>query len=66
MFMTKILLTKKNLQCHIITSTALESGYLGMDGHIVRDGILYNLHIAYKQQDTEQAEDLLHQWAEQF
>lgn len=58
--------TKKNLQCHIISSTALESGYLGMDGHIVRDGILYNLHIAYKQQDAELAEDLLHQWAEQF
>lgn len=58
--------TKNNLQCHIISSTALESGYLGMDGHIVRDGILYNLHIAYKQQDTELAEDLLHQWAEQF
>lgn len=58
--------TKKNLQCHIITSTKLESGYLGMDGYIVRDGILYNLHIAYKQQDTELAEDLLHQWAEQF
>lgn len=58
--------TKKNLQCHIITSTALESGYLGMDGHIVRDGILYNIHIAYKQQDAELAEDFLHQWAEQF
>ena len=58
--------TKKNLQCHIISSTALESGYMGMDGYIVRDGILYNLHIAYKQQDTELAEDLLHQWAEQF
>ena len=58
--------TKKNLQCHIISSTALESGYLGMDGHIVKDGILYNLHIAYKQQDAELAEDLLHQWAEQF
>lgn len=58
--------TKKNLQCHIISSSALESGYLGMDGHIVRDGILYNLHIVYKQQDTELAEDLLHQWVEQF
>lgn len=58
--------TKNDLQCHIITSTAMESGYLGMDGFIVKDGILYNLHIAYQQQDADIAEDLLHQWAEQF
>lgn len=58
--------TKSNVQCHIITSTAFESGYLCMDGYIVKDGILYNLNISYKQQDAQRAEDLLHLWAEQF
>lgn len=58
--------TKSNLQCHIITSTALESGYLCMDGYIVKDGILYSLHVAYRQQDTKQAESLMRQWAELF
>lgn len=58
--------TDNQLQCHIITSTALESGYLMMDGYLVQDGILYNLHIAYLEKDVKQAEDLLYQWANLF
>lgn len=53
-------------QCHIIDSTALESGYRCMDGYIVDHGVLYNLHIAYQQKDSEQTIDLLHFWANQF
>lgn len=58
--------TEHQLQCHVITSTALDSGYMTMDGYLVQDSILYNLHIAYLEKDTEQAEDLLHQWANLF
>lgn len=58
--------TDNQLQCHIIRSTALESGYLMMDGYMVQDGILYNLHIAYLDKDAKQAEELLYQWANLF
>lgn len=58
--------TDNQLQCHIITSTALESGYLMMDGYLVQDNILYNLHIAYLDKDAKQAKDLLYQWANLF
>ena len=58
--------TDNQLQCHIITSTALGSGYLMMDGYLVQDGILYNLHIAYLDKDAKQAEYLLYQWANLF
>lgn len=58
--------TDNKLQCHIITSTALESGILMIDGYLVEDSILYNLHIAYLDKDTKEAEDLLYQWANLF
>ena len=53
-------------QCHIIESSALESGYAGLDGYLVDDGILYGLHIAYLEEDGQRARDLLYQWAELF
>lgn len=55
-----------NKQCHIIDSTELESGYKGMDGYIVDDGVLYNLHIAYQKEDSEQAVKLIYLWADLF
>lgn len=55
-----------NKQCHIIDSTALESGYRGMDGYIVDNGVLYNLHIAYQKEDSKQAIELIHFWANLF
>lgn len=56
--------TDSNTTCHVIHSSALESGYLSIDGYIVSNGILYNLHIPYLEKDSSQAEALLHQWAE--
>ena len=53
-------------QCQIISSSALESGYLCLDGYIVDDGVLYNLHIAYRNTDSAQATDLMHRWADLF
>jgi len=50
-------------KCHVIQQTAMNSGFLGMDGYVVQDGILYSLHIAYLKKDAAQAKDLLLQWA---
>ena len=55
-----------NIQCHVIESSALESGYLSMDGYIVENGILYNLHIVYLEKESSQALELLHLWADTF
>ncbi|MGI6264464.1 MAG: hypothetical protein ACOYJY_03250 [Acutalibacteraceae bacterium] len=58
--------TKNHIACHVITSSATESGYLSVDGYIVDDGILYDLHIAYLEKDAALAADLLRQWADRF
>ena len=52
--------------CHVIRSTALESGNVTYDGCIVRAGILYTLHAAYPPSEEAQADQLLHIWADQF
>lgn len=58
--------TAHEQQCHIFTSTALESGYLCKEGYLVKDGVLYSLNIAYQEKDTKQAEELMCQWADSF
>ena len=55
-----------NKQCHIIDSTALESGYRCMEGYIVDNGVLYSLNIAYQKEDSKQAIELIHFWANLF
>ncbi len=49
-----------------IWSSPLESGILMVDGYITRDGILYYIHIPYREADTEIAENYLTQWANMF
>ena len=58
--------TKSGLQCHIISASAMESGYLGMSGFIVQDGIKYHIHVSFLPSDAERAEEILHQLADQF
>jgi len=57
-------LTANGAECRVVTSTPMESGYLMMDGHLVTDGVLYSLHLAYLEADAPQAEELLHRWAD--
>lgn len=57
---------KSGKTLHIIDMSAMESGYLGKDGYLVVDGVLYNLHIAYREKDAGRAEELLKQWADLF
>lgn len=58
--------TRSGNSCHIIESSALESGYAGSDAYLTVDGILYRLHLAYRAEDAQRAEELLHSWAECF
>ena len=37
-----------------------------LEGYIVDEGILYNLHIAYKENDSTRAMEVMHQWADLF
>ncbi len=50
----------------VITNTGFASGYYGMDGYLVEDGVLYHLHLAYLKEDEALAESLLRQWADLF
>lgn len=58
--------TKNQLQCRVITSTTRESGYIGMEGFLVYDGILYWMNVSHLEEDAARAEELLYQWADQF
>ena len=53
-------------QCRILSSSAMDSGYLCLDGYIVDDGVLYNLYIAYRSDDSAQAAELMQRWADLF
>lgn len=58
--------TVSGKKCHIISSTEMDSGYLGMEGYIVDDGILYSVNISYLKEDAGKAQELLRQWADLF
>ncbi len=58
--------TGRDKRCHMIESSALESGYLGLDGYVVDHGVLYQLHIAYLEEDALRARELMYQWAGLF
>ena len=58
--------TRSGKSCHIIESSATESGYAGTDAYLVDGGILYQLHLAYRADDAQRAEELLHSWADCF
>lgn len=49
-----------------VRSSPMESGYAGLNGYLVRDGVLYWLHIAYLAKDAAEAERLMFAWANCF
>lgn len=58
--------TRSGISCHIIELSPMESGYAGTDAYLTVDGILYQLHLAYRAEDAQRAEELLHSWADRF
>lgn len=58
--------TGNGLTCHIISTSTMESGYQGLHGFLVHDGILYELNVSYLAEDSAKAEEIFYQWADQF
>jgi len=58
--------TAKGKLLHVIEQTPLPSGYMGLDGYLVEQGVLHRLHIAHTEQDAAKAKELLYQWADLF
>lgn len=50
----------------LLRAAPMESGYATLDAYIADGGLLHNLHIAYPDGESDQAEALLAQWAELF
>ena len=66
-YLQSVYTTAAQKQCYVLTQAeSLESEYFSMEGYLVEDGILYSVNLAYLEPDAEQAQSLLHQWAEQF
>ena len=58
--------TDGNKECHILQSSALESGYKGLDGYVVVGGVLQHFHLAYLEKDADRAMQLMYRWADSF
>lgn len=58
--------TANGLQCHIIASSPLPSGYKTFSCFLVYDGILYHLNVSHQPVDETAAKEIVHQWADQF
>lgn len=58
--------TANGLQCHIIASSPLPSGYKTFCCFLVYDGILYGLNVSHQPVDEAAAQEIVHQWADQF
>lgn len=58
--------TNSGKTLHIIDQSALESGYMTMDGYLVENSVLYRLHVSCPENDADQARTLIKQWADLF
>lgn len=65
-FTESFLSTPGGNSCQVISSSANERGWLGLTGYLVENSVLYQLHVSYQEPDAARAEELLHQWADQF
>lgn len=65
-FEETFLATPGGNSCQVISSSANERGWLGLTGYLVENRVLYQLHISFQEPDAARAEELLHQWADQF
>lgn len=50
----------------VITTGENSYGYIGKDGFLIRNGVLYNLHLAYTEEYEQEAKELLEQWLDNF
>lgn len=48
--------------CLILRDLPTEMGYYGIDGYLIEGGVIYRLHVIYKEGQYEQAKVLLYEW----
>ena len=57
---------KNGLVCHTVDGSAGKMGYKTLDGFIIKNNVLYTFHAAFQPEEQEQAETMLHTWADSF
>ncbi|HKL79203.1 MAG TPA: hypothetical protein VJ888_02065 [Mobilitalea sp.] len=55
-------LTSNGFEYDVITSSENEYGYICKDGFMIKNGVLYNFHLAYTAEYEKEAEARLEQW----
>ena len=49
-----------------VSSEPLASGYETLEGHLLDGSVIYSIHLAFRGEERDTAQQLLEQWAEQF
>lgn len=49
-----------------VSSDPLASGYETLEGHLLDGSVIYSIHLAFRGEERDTAQQLLEQWAEQF
>lgn len=52
--------------CRTVASSSLSSGYKTLAGYIVKDSVLYQIHLSFKDESSNSADAILCKWAEQL
>ena len=65
-FTESLYTTHAGLACHIISGRNTDGPHHSMNAFLVCDGILYSYFSSYAPADEARAEEILHQWADQF
>ena len=58
--------TSHDISCLVMAGTPMKTGRVFQTGYLVKDGILYSLHISCEEENRQQVESLLRQWADSF
>ncbi len=52
--------------CQVLSSSALPSGYRTLQGSLQKDGVLYQIHLAFREGGQQRAQEILRTWADSF
>lgn len=65
-FTEELYTTANGLSCNVILEGNTPGEYQAMSAFLVDKGIMYSIHISFYEPDRDDAEEILHQWADQF
>lgn len=58
--------TPHDISCLVMAGSPMKIGRVFQTGYLVKDGILYSLHLSCEEEERQQVESLLRQWADSF